>query len=100
MKRLLLALVRLYRAAISPFRPPCCRFTPTCSQYALEAIEKYGALKGGWLAFRRILRCNPFHKGGYDPVPPRGRWRPVRAVRLKSRSAPGLRGKRHREVLR
>ena len=62
MKHVLLALVRFYRAAISPYRPPCC-------QYALEAIEKYGALKGGWLAFRRILRCNPFHKGGYDPVP-------------------------------
>ena len=69
MKKLLLALVRFYRAAISPVRPPCCRYTPTCSQYALEAIEKYGALKGGWMAFRRILRCNPFHKGGYDPVP-------------------------------
>lgn len=69
MKRVLLALVRFYRRAISPFRPPRCRYTPTCSQYALEAIEKYGALKGGWMAFRRILRCNPFHKGGYDPVP-------------------------------
>ena len=69
MKRVLLALVRFYRRAISPFRPPSCRYTPTCSQYALEAIEKYGALKGGWMAFRRILRCNPFHKGGYDPVP-------------------------------
>ena len=69
MKRVLLALVRFYRRAISPFRPPCCRYTATCSQYALEAIEKYGALKGGWMAFRRILRCNPFHKGGYDPVP-------------------------------
>ena len=69
MKRVLLALVRVYRRAISPLRPPCCRYTPTCSQYALEAIEKYGALKGGWMAFRRILRCNPFHKGGYDPVP-------------------------------
>lgn len=69
MKRVLLALVRFYRRAISPFRLPCCRYTPTCSQYALEAIEKYGALKGSWMAFRRILRCNPFHKGGYDPVP-------------------------------
>ena len=69
MKKLLLRLIRFYRRAISPLRPPCCRYTPTCSQYALEAIEKYGALKGGWMAFRRILRCNPFHKGGYDPVP-------------------------------
>ena len=69
MKKLLLALVRFYRRAISPYRPPCCRYIPTWSQYALEAIEKYGALKGGWMAFRRILRCNPFHKGGYDPVP-------------------------------
>ena len=69
MKKLLLGLIRFYRKYISPLSPPCCRFVPTCSQYALEAIEKYGALKGGWLAFRRILRCNPFHKGGYDPVP-------------------------------
>ncbi len=70
MKRLLLALVRFYRRAISPYRDPCCRFIPTCSQYALEAIEKYGAWKGGWLALRRILRCHPFYKGDlYDPVP-------------------------------
>lgn len=69
MKRMLLLLVRFYRRAISPFRPPCCRFYPTCSQYALEAIEKYGALKGGYLSVSRVLRCNPFHKGGYDPVP-------------------------------
>jgi len=68
-KRILMALVKFYRVAVSPYRPPCCRFYPTCSQYALEAIEKYGALKGGYLALRRILRCNPFHKGGYDPVP-------------------------------
>jgi len=68
-KHVLMGLVRFYRKYISPMRPPCCRFYPTCSQYALEALEKYGALKGGWLAFRRILRCNPFHKGGYDPVP-------------------------------
>ena len=69
MKKVLLAILRFYRKYISPMRPPCCRFIPTCSQYALEALEKYGALKGGWLALRRILRCNPFHKGGYDPVP-------------------------------
>ena len=70
MKRLLIALVRFYRTAVSPYRPPCCRYYPTCSQYALEAVEKYGAWKGGWLALRRFLRCHPFHKGGwYDPVP-------------------------------
>ena len=69
-KRLLLALVRFYRRNISPLKPPCCRYTPTCSQYALEAIEKYGALKGGWLALKRICRCHPFSKRGpYDPVP-------------------------------
>ena len=68
-KRFLLWLVRFYRGAISPLHPPCCRFIPTCSQYAVEAIEKYGAIKGVYLALRRILRCNPFHKGGYDPVP-------------------------------
>ncbi len=72
MKAVLLALIRFYRRFISPLRPPCCRFIPTCSAYALEAIEKYGALKGGWLSLRRILRCNPFHKQdsiAYDPVP-------------------------------
>lgn len=69
MKRLLIAMVRFYRKNISPLRPPCCRYIPTCSQYALEALEKYGALKGSWLALRRFLRCHPFHKGGYDPVP-------------------------------
>ena len=71
MKRFLLFLIRFYRRDISPYRPPCCRFIPTCSQYALEAIEKYGAVKGGWLAFKRIMRCHSFYKGGkiYDPVP-------------------------------
>ena len=69
MKSVLLTLIRFYRSHISPARPPCCRFIPTCSQYALEALEKYGALKGGWLALKRILRCHPFCKGGYDPVP-------------------------------
>ena len=69
MKQVMLALVRFYRKKISPLRPPCCRFIPTCSEYALEAVEKYGAWKGSWLALRRLLRCHPFCKGGYDPVP-------------------------------
>ena len=72
MKQLLLALIRMYQKHVSPAFPPRCRFIPTCSQYALEAVEKYGAGKGGWLALRRILRCNPFHRQKsieYDPVP-------------------------------
>ena len=70
MKRLLLWLIRFYRRKISPLRAPCCRFTPTCSAYALEAVEKYGAVKGGFLAVKRLLRCNPWYKGDYfDPVP-------------------------------
>ena len=70
-KHILIALVKLYRKYISPLTPPTCRYVPTCSQYALEALEKYGALKGGWLAVKRICRCHPFHKGHdfYDPVP-------------------------------
>ena len=69
MTRALIALVRFYRKRVSPLSTPKCRYIPTCSAYALEALEKYGALKGGWLAFRRVLRCHPFHKGGVDPVP-------------------------------
>ena len=69
MKRFLLKLIRFYQTSISPLQPPRCRYIPTCSEYTREAIEKYGALKGTWLGFRRFLRCNPFHKGGYDPVP-------------------------------
>ena len=65
----LIALVKFYQLCISPFTPPSCRFTPTCSQYGLEAIQKYGAFKGSLLALWRILRCNPFSHGGYDPVP-------------------------------
>ena len=67
--RLMMALVRFYRACISPLLPRCCRFTPTCSQYALEALGKHGFWKGTGLAIWRILRCNPFNPGGYDPVP-------------------------------
>lgn len=68
MKVCLLGLIRFYRSFISPLKPPTCRFYPTCSLYAIEAIEKYGAIKGGYLAGKRILKCHPFHPGGYDPV--------------------------------
>jgi uncharacterized protein len=67
--RVLIGAIRFYRRGISPLTPPSCRFTPTCSAYGLEAIERYGAGKGSWLTVRRILRCHPFCKGGYDPVP-------------------------------
>ena len=70
MKTIFLALIRFYRRYISPCKPPCCRFVPTCSEYAYEAISKYGALKGGLLALWRLLRCNPFNNGDiFDPVP-------------------------------
>ena len=70
MKKIMLKLIRFYQHYISPLRPPSCRFMPTCSAYAVQAITKYGALKGGWLTFKRLLRCNPFYKGDYyDPVP-------------------------------
>ena len=70
MKTVFLAMIRFYKRCISPYTPASCRFEPTCSQYAYEAITKYGALKGGWLALKRICRCNPFNKGDwYDPVP-------------------------------
>ena len=69
MKRLLLSMIRFYRRYLSLLKPGCCRFIPTCSEYALVAIERFGAAKGTWLAVRRILRCHPFCKGGYDPVP-------------------------------
>jgi hypothetical protein len=65
----LVAVFKWYQRYLSPLHPACCIYTPTCSQYAIEAVTKYGALKGGWLAIKRILRCHPFHKGGYDPVP-------------------------------
>lgn len=69
MKKIALLLIGFYRRYITPFTTRSCRFVPTCSAYAYEAVEKYGLLKGGYLAVRRILKCHPFHKGGYDPVP-------------------------------
>lgn len=65
----LLTLIRLYQRFVSPGLPPSCRFYPTCSHYAYEAIANYGAARGGWLAIRRLSRCHPLHTGGYDPVP-------------------------------
>ena len=64
-----IGLIRFYQKCISPLTPPACRYTPTCSQYAIEAIRKYGIIKGGWLATKRILRCHPWGGSGYDPVP-------------------------------
>lgn len=69
MKHILLLLIAFYRTCISPFTPPSCRYTPTCSEYARQAIVKYGALKGSWLALKRLLRCHPWGGSGYDPVP-------------------------------
>lgn len=69
MKFLMMSLIRFYMKFISPLKKPCCRFIPTCSEYALEAVDRFGAFRGGFMAFCRILRCNPFCKGGYDPVP-------------------------------
>ena len=68
MKKITIVLIQCYRLFISPLKPPTCRFMPTCSEYALQAIEKYGILRGGKMAIKRILRCHPFHPGGYDPV--------------------------------
>ena len=67
--RVMLGGIRFYRRFLSPLKPPVCRFYPTCSQYGLEAVEKYGAAKGGWLLVKRLARCQPFSRGGYDPVP-------------------------------
>ena len=67
-RKILIGMVRFYQRAISPYKKSCCRYTPTCSEYAIQAIEKYGALKGSYLAVRRILRCNPWGGSGYDPL--------------------------------
>lgn len=69
MKSILKSIIKVYQKVISPLTPPSCRFYPTCSNYGLEAIETHGAMKGSWLAVRRISKCHPFHKGGFDPVP-------------------------------
>ncbi|AST92961.1 membrane protein insertion efficiency factor YidD [Sutcliffiella cohnii] len=69
MKQLFLLLIKFYQKVISPLKPPTCRFYPTCSHYGMEAIQRFGALKGGWLTIKRIFKCHPFHPGGMDPVP-------------------------------
>jgi uncharacterized protein len=68
-KKVFLAIIRFYQLIISPLKPPSCRFYPTCSHYGMEAVQRFGALKGGWLTIKRILKCHPFHPGGLDPVP-------------------------------
>ncbi len=69
MKVLVLGALRFYKIAVSPLLPPACRYTPTCSEYAMEAVERHGVARGGWLAAKRILSCHPWSRGGYDPVP-------------------------------
>ena len=69
MKYILIGIVHLYRLTLSKILPPCCRFYPSCSQYGLTALSRFGAIKGGYLTIRMIIRCNPFNEGGYDPVP-------------------------------
>lgn len=69
MKTILLWGIRFYQKHVSPLLPPACRFYPTCSHYTYQAIERYGAWRGGWMGVKRIARCHPFHPGGYDPVP-------------------------------
>lgn len=72
MRKVLIALIKVYRFTLSPFIGQHCRFTPTCSQYATEAIEQYGSIKGSWMAAKRLSKCHPFHTGGWDPVPENG----------------------------
>ena len=69
MKRIVVVLLKLYRALVSPYVPTTCRFYPSCSEYGVQALQKYGIFKGGWLTVKRIARCHPFNPGGYDPVP-------------------------------
>ncbi|MCM3113436.1 membrane protein insertion efficiency factor YidD [Lederbergia lenta] len=67
--KIFLTFIRFYQVVISPLKPPSCRFYPTCSQYGLEAIQRFGAIRGGWLTVKRIVKCHPFHPGGFDPIP-------------------------------
>jgi putative membrane protein insertion efficiency factor len=69
LKKVFISIIRFYQVAISPIKPASCRFYPTCSHYGLEAVQRFGAFKGGWLTLKRILKCHPFHPGGIDPVP-------------------------------
>jgi uncharacterized protein len=69
LKKFFIVIIHFYQTVISPIKPPTCRFYPTCSHYGLEAVQRFGALKGGWLTLRRIVKCHPFHPGGIDPVP-------------------------------
>lgn len=69
LKYIFIKIIRFYQIAISPLKPPTCRFYPTCSQYGLTAVKRFGAFRGGWLTIKRILKCHPFHPGGFDPVP-------------------------------
>ena len=69
MKRILIFIIKVYKKFISPVLPPSCRFYPTCSSYALVSVERFGFFKGGWLAVKRVIRCNPYNAGGFDPVP-------------------------------
>ena len=95
MRRLVMLLIRGYQRFVSPLFPPCCRYRPSCSQYTLEAVRKYGSIRGIWLGTLRILRCHPFAKGGYDPVPepfdPLGRHRSHCSALQRRASEYGLR---------
>lgn len=87
--RVILGVITGYQRFISPLFPPACRYLPTCSRYAAQAVRRFGALRGGYLAIRRIMRCHPLHAGGYDPVPQAFRWR---AAPIVSFDGPALRG--------
>lgn len=84
MKRLFISIIKFYQKYISSRRPPCCRFYPTCSQYGLQAVERYGAFVGGFMTLWRILRCNPFVPGGFDPVPEKIKGKKFKKIKYKS----------------